>query len=63
MGMDRVILLGVLYAGPQHTAYGDVQIVNIPTMHKPIAISKIPNNLGLIIKSERILELEKLFKE
>lgn len=63
VGMDRVILLGVLYAGPQHTAHGDVQIVNIPTMHKPIAISRIPNNLGLVVKSERILELEELFKE
>jgi hypothetical protein len=62
MGASRVILLGVLYAGPQHTAQGDIQIINVPTVDKPIAISRIPNNLGLIIKSERILELENLFK-
>lgn len=61
MGSSRVILLGVLYAGSQHTAQGDIQIVNVPTVDRPIAISRIPNNLGLIIKSERILELEKLF--
>lgn len=61
-GTTRVILLGVLFAGPQHTAQGDIQIVNVPTANKPIAISRIPNNLGLIIKSERILELENLFK-
>ncbi len=62
MGASRVILLGVLYAGPQHTAQGDIQIVNVPTVDRPIAISRIPNNLGLIIKSERILELENLFR-
>lgn len=62
MGASRVILLGVLYAGPQHTAQGDIQIINVPTGQRPITISKIPNNLGLIIKAERILELENLFK-
>jgi len=62
MGASRVILLGVLYAGPQHTAQGDIQIVNVPTGQRPITISKIPNNLGLIIKADRILELENLFK-
>jgi hypothetical protein len=62
MGASRVILLGVLYAGPQHTAQGDIQIVNVPTVDRPIAISRIPNNLGLIIKSIRILELENLFR-
>jgi len=63
MGAIRVILLGILYAGPQHTAEGEIQIVNVPTGQRPIAISMIPNNLGIIIKSERILELEKVFKQ
>lgn len=62
IGASRVILLGVLYGGPQHTAQGDIQIVNVPTVDRPIAISRIPNNLGLIIKSERVLELENLFR-
>jgi hypothetical protein len=62
MGSNRVILLGILYAGPQHTAQGDIQIIDVPTGERPVAISRIPNNLGLIIKSERILELEELFK-
>lgn len=62
MGASRVILLGILYAGPQHTAQGDIQIVNVPTGQKPITISRIPNNLGLIIKSERIFELEDIFR-
>ncbi|MGM9509713.1 S1 family peptidase [Larkinella sp. GY13] len=62
MGASRVILLGALYAGPQHTAQGDIQIVNVPTGQRPIALSRIPNNLGLVIKAERITELEQLFK-
>lgn len=55
---SRVKLLGVLYAGPQHTATGSIQVVNIPTRQEPVAISRIPNNLGIIIKAKKILELE-----
>lgn len=60
MGVSRVILLGILYAGPQATATGE--IIMTPNLQRPISVSKIPNNLGLVIKSERILELEELFK-
>lgn len=61
LGVTRIYILGTLYAGPQHTATGEVKVINIPTSQKPIAISNIPNNLGLIIKSSRIKELENLF--
>lgn len=61
LGATRIYILGTLYAGPQHTATGEVKVINIPTSQKPIAISNIPNNLGLIIKSSRIKELENLF--
>lgn len=54
----RFKLLGVLYAGPQHTATGSIEIVNIPTVNQPIAVSRIPNNLGVIIKAKKIIELE-----
>ncbi len=59
-GRSRVILLGILYAGPQSLAEG--QIVMLPNSSIPIALSKIPNNLGMVIKAERILEMEDLFK-
>jgi hypothetical protein len=58
----RIMLLGALYAGPQHTAKGDIAIENIPTGERPVAISRIPNNLGLVIRSERILEFEKVIE-
>lgn len=60
LGANRIILLGVLYAGPQSIAEGE--IIMTPNFQKPTILSKIPNNLGLIIKAERILELEELFK-
>ena len=61
LGQSRIYLLGTLYAGPQHTATGEIKIINVPTSQKPVVISSIPNNLGLIIKSERIKELENLY--
>ena len=46
---SRVKLLGVLYAGPQHTGIGNIVFENIST--NPKAIFNIPNNLGLVIKA------------
>lgn len=63
MGGTRVRLLGALYAGPQHTATGELEIVDVPSAAKPVAISRIPNNLGLVIKAERLLEFEPIVKK
>lgn len=63
MGTSRILLLGVLYAGPQHTVSGEIKIIDVPVSQKPIVLSTIPNNLGIIIKAERIKELEKQFEE
>jgi len=60
MGQSRIILLGTLYAGPQQTTTGEIQVINVPTSQKAISVSNIPINLGLIIRSERIMELDKL---
>lgn len=61
-GTSRIKLLGILYAGPQAVAQGEIHTIKIPVVDKNIAISRIPNNLGYVIKSERILELETMFK-
>lgn len=60
-GATRIKLLGVLYAGPQHTVEGEIKIVTVPTQNKPVSVAAIPNNLGIIIKSERLLDFENLF--
>lgn len=63
-GSSRVYLLGILYAGPQLTVTGDIQIVTIPTVQqKAMSVSHIPNNLGYIIKSERILDFIPIFEK
>ena len=59
---SRIKLLGVLYAGPQHTATGEIKIVNVPTSQQPIAVSSIPNNLGLIIKAARLNEFDPILQ-
>lgn len=57
---NRILLLGILYAGPMFTATGNLLFANLPVI--PTPVTQIPMNLGVIIKSERILEFEKLFK-
>lgn len=60
---SRIKLLGILYAGPQHTATGELEVVEVPTKNKPISVSRIPNNLGNVIKSKKVLELEPEIKK
>lgn len=57
---SKFFLLGTLYAGPQHNVIG--QIATIPISTKPITFSTIPNNLGYVIKYDRLLELENKLK-
>lgn len=58
---SRVYFLGILYGGPQFNAVGNVQFGNLPNI--PRAITSIPMNLGIMIKSERILEFEEFFNQ
>lgn len=57
-GKNRVLLLGILYAGPQYQIEGTLDISQTQKLR---TTSKIPNNLGYVIKSERIIELDQLF--
>ena len=59
MGTHRIRLLGVHYAGAQHTASGEIKIVTATTSNVPVAITQIPNNIGVAINSNEILGLEK----
>jgi hypothetical protein len=56
----RVYLLGLLFAGPQYTADGEIKIVDVPTTQKPISSTPLMINLGFVLKAERILELRGL---
>lgn len=56
---NRIILLGILYGGHEFSAKGVLEFANLPNVPSPI--TRIPINLGIMIKAERILEFEKLF--
>lgn len=60
---NRIKLLGALYAGPQHTARGDIKIMNIPVRQEPVSISRIPNNLGIVIKASKIMDFEEILRK
>lgn len=63
LGEGRLMLLGVLYAGPQLTVTGEIEVVTIPNVQqKALAVSRIPNNLGYIIKSNAILDFIPVIK-
>ncbi len=63
LGGSRLILLGVLYAGPQHIAQGEIQTIDIPLTHIPISLSKIPNNLGFVVKSQKINDFKAILEQ
>lgn len=58
---SRIALLGVLYAGPQFTAEGELEIVTVPTQHKVVSRAFIPINLGVVIKATRLADFDGIF--
>lgn len=58
---NRIYLLGVLYGGHEFNAKGVLQFSNLPNIPSPI--TRIPINLGIMIKAERILEFENMFSQ
>ncbi|MFM9987861.1 serine protease [Flavobacterium sp.] len=54
----RVVLLGVLRAGPEYTAEGDIKFVDIKK--QKIVNTEMPYNLGNVISIGKILDFEEL---
>ena len=61
IGGNRIILLGVLFAGPQHVAEGEIQTIEVSLAQAPISLSKIPNNLGFVVKAQKLADFKELF--
>jgi len=61
-GQGRIKLLGTLFAGPQHQIQGDVKIIDVPQVQKPVAEIRIPNNLGCVIKARELLAFEEILQ-
>jgi len=53
----RVILLGVLYAGPRFTEEGEIIVRDIPTGAVPVPVTGMMMHLGYIVKAKEILAL------
>jgi hypothetical protein len=62
IGSSRVKLLGILYAGPQHVASGEIKTIEIGEK-KDIALTAIPNNLGNVISSKALLDFESQLRD
>lgn len=57
---SRVFFLGVLYGGHEFSSVGTLQFSTLPNI--PVPVTRIPINLGLMIKAERVIEFEDLLK-
>jgi len=57
---DRLKFIGIVYAVAQHTVTGEMKIVDIPTINRPISIVRVPNNLGVVIKAEQLNDFENI---
>ena len=53
---NRLMLLGILYAGPMYDAQGQVYKKNVPT--KNTTLTNIPMNLGYCIQSNKLLDFK-----
>lgn len=63
IGSSRIKLLGTLYAGPVLSADGSIEIVPAPTTDTILTRTKIPINLGYVIKANKLREFEAMFKK
>ncbi len=58
----RIILLGTLYAGPVLTTEGEIVVIDVPTESRQVARGHIPTNLGYVVSSSRLTEMEDLVR-
>lgn len=54
---NRLYFMGIMYAGPQHTAAGEIRFAT------PTTYTRIPNNLGAVIKAEQLLVFDKILEK
>jgi len=57
----RLILLGILYAGPQYQLDGQIIIEPISTLPNLKSLTNVMLNLGFIIKAGKLLAFDNLF--
>jgi len=63
VGGARLKLLGILYAGPQHVADGQIVMAPVPTANKPVVLTSIPLHLGIVVKAKELSEIDAQFRK
>lgn len=63
LGGARLKLLGILYAGPQHVADGQIAMVPVPTASKPVVLTAIPLHLGIVVKAKELMDIDNQFRK
>lgn len=58
MGQHRIRLLGINHSVMLHHADGVIRMIDTPTAMQPVPITGIPNNLGVAVNSQRLLDFE-----
>lgn len=59
---NRFFFLGILYGGPEYTATGEIKITNIPQRQDTLAFTRIPINLGNVIRSSKLVDFEDVLR-
>ena len=63
-GRSRILLLGILYAGPQYDARGEIVVKTIPTSKQVVeSNTSIMTNLGYYIKAEELCEFQNFIEK
>lgn len=64
LGTSRVLLLGILYGGPQYDTRGDIVVKTIPTSKQVVELNThVTTNLGYYIKAEELFEFQKIIEQ
>lgn len=58
LGQSRLIFLGILFAGPQYDATGNVVVTVVPTATNVQSHTPIMTNLGYYIKAKELKEFQ-----
>ncbi len=60
---ERIILLGILFAGFEREQQGKIRICEIPARQEPVLLTSMPINLGIVIKSERLMDFKPIIEK
>lgn len=63
LGATRVILIGILFSGPQYAANGQIIVTTTPTAQSIHSSTPVMTNLGYYIKASELLEFREYIKE